>query len=346
MGDLAVSAAPLPVARTPKFMRALVLVLAAAAAGACGPASTPPPSRYVAYLDDDHAVARRVFADFTRQLDASRRAGGPAERYEFIVAKPTDEASIRHALARARMDRADLIVATSWPIALAAREAGGDTPVLFMSHPDPVDKRLVADMAAPGGNMSGVTFHMPLDLKRVELLREIVPGARSLGILCDGWYLGLETTRNVLAEARTRFGFEVHVLVADDPARAASLLAQAPYSRIDAWYVPDTLLSFTHGDALLELLAARRVPAVFGPVSFAEKGGMAALYQRARPVQERLPVLARMVLEGTPPGRIPVERPVAVTLAVNLDAARRAGITMPPAVLRRADRVFGASPAP
>ncbi len=294
----------------------------------------------VAYLDDDHAVARGVHAQFMADLAASRPLGSPRERHEFVRVDPTDARDVGAGLARAVAARPALIVATSWPIALASRQVAGDVPVLFMSHPDPVAKKLVANLAAPGGNMSGVTFFLPLDVKRVELMRELAPGARTLGVLCDRWYLQLESTAPALAQARERFAFEVRVLAIEHLGGLEARLKAPPYDSVDAWYVPDTLLSFSHGEAIVEALAALGKPTVYGPIRLAELGGIAALYPRALPVQRRLPVLARMVLEGTPPGKIPVEGPMSVMLAVNLDAAKLAGITIPPAVIRRADRLY------
>jgi putative ABC transport system substrate-binding protein len=215
---------------------------------------------------------------------------------------------------------------------------------VFGSYQDPVRLGLASSLAHPGANLTGFTMFVPIDLKCLELLREIAPGARRLGIVVDHWWMRETDGASILRAAHDELGFDARVFQMERPADLRLLQTDEARS-MDAWYVPPTTLPFEHAEAMVKAIAALRRPAVFPNARYVEAGALAA-YQPEYTLDEALDHFARiagLVLDGVPPGAIPIERPKSFELVVNVSEARRLGIALPEALLKRADRVIGAA---
>ena len=303
--------------------------------------------RLVIYVNADNERIRRA----VMKLDAALQETGAAQRYrirlQHVVADLWDAADIEAKMRAAIAMRPAAIMAGNGESAAIAKALTREVPIIFVSPQDPMHFGLVTSFAHPGGNVTGFTFYVPIDQKRLEFLRLAVPGAKKLGIVIDRWWMAEAGGREILAQARYRQGFEPELFVAETVAQLKHELATPRARAMDAWYVPYTVLPYDEPEALTDLFAAVRKPVVYPTTPLVERGGLVS-YQAIFSLEDSFRLWATMVglvLDGVPPGEIPVERPKVFELAVNLDTARRLGISLPSSLVKRADRVIGAGPA-
>jgi putative ABC transport system substrate-binding protein len=305
------------------------------------PAATPAASqRLILYIDADSPL---VAASIARLETALERRGIRARHHAVVRHVPVDvfeRKSAAERIAAALRDKPAMIIATSSESASIAREVTSDVPIVFGSHQDPVRLGLVRSLARPGGNLSGFMSFAPIDLKRLELLREVAPKARRLGVVIDRWWMDETDGEAILRAARTELGFEARVFFMERVEDLYELQTRAA-REIDAWYVPPTTLAYRNTPELVRALAALRKPVVYPMSRYTDVGGLMA-YQANQSLDEAFDLFAKvagLVLDGVPPATIPVERPQSFDIIVNLAAARRLGIALPEALLKRADRI-------
>jgi putative ABC transport system substrate-binding protein len=303
--------------------------------------------RLVIYVNADNERIRRAVT----KLDAALQETGAAQRYRIrlrhVVANLWDAADIEAKMRAAIAMRPAAIMAGNGESAAIAKSLTREVPIIFGSPQNPMHFGLVTSFAHPGGNVTGFTLYVPVDQKRLEFLRLAVPGARKLGIVIDRWWMAEAGGREILAQARDRQGFQPELFVVETVAQLKQALATPRARAMDAWYVPYTVLPYDDPEALTDLFAAIRKPVVYPTTQLAERGGLVS-YQPILSLEDSFRLWATMVglvLDGVPPGEIPVERPKVFELAVNLDTARRLGISLPSSLVKRANRVIGAGPA-
>jgi putative ABC transport system substrate-binding protein len=318
-----------------------VVVFVALAHAPASRAAAQGPERLILYIDGDTPLVKRAIARY----EAALLRRGIAARYVVTVRHvPIDvfnRAQAKERIATEITDRPAIIIATSSESAGIAREVTDQIPIVFGSHQDPVRLGLVRSLAQPEGNLTGFTSAAPIDMKRLELLRELAPRARRLGIVIDHWWMEETGGEALLREVRTRLGFEGRIFLMERP-EDMGVLKTAAARDIDAWYVPQTTLPFHHPGAIVGGLAALRKPVVYPTAWFVEAGGLSA-YQPRQSLEEALDLFAKLtglILDGVAPGQIPVERPQSFELIVNAGEARRLGIRLSDALLKRADRVI------
>ena len=304
------------------------------------------PQRVIAFIDADNPRVR----DLIRNLQGALARSGASARHRVVIRHVVvdlwNSADIEAKTAQALAGHPAAIVASNNQNAMIAKRLAHGVPVIFGSRQDPVRVGLVESLARPGGNLTGFTFFVPIDQKRLELLRQLAPGAKRLGILVDRWWSGEFGGEDIVREARARLGFEAELFLAETTADLQRQLSTAKAREMDAWYVPYTGLPFEQPAALLGLFEALRKPVVFPATLFVERGGLIS-YQQTLTVDEIVNLLATMIeliLDGVPAGEIPIERPKAFELAINVAAARRIGVVIPGSLVRRADRVFLGEP--
>ena len=256
-----------------------------------------------------------------------RWAEGRAERYADFAAE----------FARLNVD---VIVAEATPATLAAKQATSVIPIVFVGAGDPVGTGLVASLARPGGNVTGLS-NQAKDLagKRVELLREIVPDLRGLGILVNVLNVSaVAETREVEAAAAT-LGLEVvklEIRRAEDIAPALEAFTGPAL----ALYVVQDALAGANSLRINTLALGKRLPTMYGARRLLETGGLMSYGADALELRRRAADYVDKILRGPKPGDLPVEQPTKFELVINLQTAKTLGLTIPPNLLAIADEVI------
>jgi putative tryptophan/tyrosine transport system substrate-binding protein len=237
--------------------------------------------------------------------------------------------------------KVDVIVTTGTPGGLAAQQATSVIPVVMTSVADPVGSGLVASLARPGGNITGLSIQQAdLAGKRLELLREVIPAVRRLAILANvGNPNAMPETGEVRAAART-LGLEVAVFEirrAEDIAPAFEALIK---DRSEALYVVGDALLTTNRIRINTLALGARLPAICPNREFAEVGGLMSYGPNFPDLFRRAAEYVDKILRGAKPADLPVEQPTKFDLVINLVAAKALGLQVPPALLARADEVI------
>jgi putative tryptophan/tyrosine transport system substrate-binding protein len=234
----------------------------------------------------------------------------------------------------------DVIVTTGTAAVVAAKQATSVVPIVFTAAGDPVATGLVASLARPGGNVTGLSNQLPdLAGKRLELLRAIIPDLRRLAILTNiGSPIGALEMGEVQAAART-LGLEIlplEIRRAEDIAPAFEALKD----RADALYIcPDPLMN-TNRTRINILAVGARLPTMHGYREYVEAGGLMSYGSNMPDLFRRAADFVDKILRGAQPGDIPVEQPTKFDLVINLTTAKTLGLTIPESLLLRADEVI------
>jgi putative ABC transport system substrate-binding protein len=236
--------------------------------------------------------------------------------------------------------KVDVIVTHSAEPVLAAKQATSIIPIVFAVAADPVGTGLVASLARPGGNVTGLSLQATdLAGKRVELLREVVPGLRRLAVMANvGTPGAVLEMREAQAAART-FGLEVarlEIRRTEDIAPAFATLED----RAEALYVCGDPVVTTNRIRINILAVGARLPTMHGLREYVEAGGLMSYGPSFPDLFRRAADYVDKILRGTKPGDIPVEQPTKFDLVVNLITAQALGLTVPPMLLARADDVI------
>jgi ABC-type uncharacterized transport system substrate-binding protein len=220
----------------------------------------------------------------------------------------------------------DVILAGSSPGVLAAQRATNTIPIVMVTTGDPVAEGIVKSLARPGANVTGVTaIGQALNTKRLELIKETVRGANRVGVLMEpGSHYTARLVEDMERAART-LALDVRLFEVREPSDFEAAFAAARTERIDALLVQTTTFFITHRKRIVELAARSRVPAVYG-------ASLRDMYRDAA-------VYVDKILKGAKPADLPIEQPSKLELIIDLKVAKALGITIPPSVLARADRL-------
>jgi putative tryptophan/tyrosine transport system substrate-binding protein len=238
------------------------------------------------------------------------------------------------------MMKADIIVTYGTQATLAAKRATAVIPIVFALPADPVASGLVASLARPGGNVTGLSSQTSdLASKRLELLREVVPGLRRLAIIANmdnpGSVLDI---RGVQESARTLdldvATFEIRRTEDIVPALAALK------NTADALYIPPDALINTNLIRINTFALATRLPTMYGSREYLETGGLISYGPNFPDLFRRVAEFVNKILRGTKPANLPVEQPTKFDLVINVTTARALGLTIPPNLLALADEVI------
>lgn len=237
--------------------------------------------------------------------------------------------------------KVDVIVAVNTPAAQAAKNATRTIPVVVMRVADPVKSGLVASLAHPGGNVTGVSF-MPdaLGPKGVELLRETLPKISRMAALYQGNNAGAIVIVNEVVRKGEQLGLEFIRLPVQDPSDYEGAFEAASRAGSQALFVMDDGAITKRRRQILDLAAKHHLPVVSIYRDFAQSGGLIAYGPSLDAVYRRAAAYVDMLLKGKAASDLPVEQPTKFDLVVNLKAAKALGIAIPQAVLLRADEVI------
>jgi putative ABC transport system substrate-binding protein len=234
----------------------------------------------------------------------------------------------------------DIILAISTPAALAAYKATQTIPIVAFTAVDPVESGLADSLARPGRNVTGVAvFSEETTVKRVELMREVVPRGVRLGTVTTKVTKGAQSLAPVLETGR-KLGFSVEAIDIDDPADLAKALRPEVLAGFDALvFVPDVILH-AHMAEIIKLVGLGNKPAVFPSPDWVANGGFMSFGPDFSDATRHLIALLDRVLKGAKPGDLPFERPTKFDLRINLRIAKALGIELSPTILARADEVI------
>ena len=258
-----------------------------------------------------------------------RFAGGRAEQFPSLAAE----------LVRLRVD---LIVVPSTPPALAAKKATQTIPLVTVGGADPVELGLVASLARPGGNVTGLTSTVGPEIagKQLELLKEMVPKVSRMAVLWNPTTPGNAVALREAEIAARRLGVELQVLEARSHNDFDSAFAAMARKRAGALLVLGDVMFTTHRVRLADLAGKSRLPAIYVGRQFVDEGGLISYGANVLDNFRRAATYVDKILKGAKPGDLPIERPTKFELVINLKTAKALGVTIPPSLLARADEVI------
>ena len=235
-----------------------------------------------------------------------------------------------------------VIAATGTPAMLAAKAATTAIPIVFTTGTDPVQLGVVTSLNRPGGNVTGVTtLNVEVAPKRLELARELIPGTSTVAVLINRTNPETETELRIMQTAASALGLQLHVLDAStehDFDTIFAALHQTP-ARVLVIAGADPFL-ISRSEQLAELTVRHAVPAIFQFREFVAAGGLISYGGSVTDAYRQAGIYAGRILKGEKPGELPVQQATKVELFVNLKTARTLGLTVPTALLVRADEVI------
>ena len=224
---------------------------------------------------------------------------------------------------------------------VAAMKATTTIPIVFVHAIDPVRTGLVASLARPGGNLTGVTsLNADLGAKRLELITEIVPSVRRVAVLVSPVDPGAPSMIEALKSAATARRLRLDLVEIQDSARLGGAVSDATKAGAGALLVLGSPPLYRLSPSLAQLTAKHRLAAVSAWRDFPETGGLASYGTNINEMFQRAAGLVDKVLRGTKPGNLPIEQPTQFALVVNLKTAKVLGIRIPESILQRADEVI------
>jgi len=247
------------------------------------------------------------------------------------------------ALARELVRRQVAVIAATGGIhsALAAKAATSTIPIVFNIGDDPVRLGLVASVARPGGNVTGVNnFIYELVAKRLALLRELVPSAARVAVLVNPANAQTATTlRDVEAAARPA-GLQIQIAKAGTAREIDAAFAALARDRVDGLFVPPDPLFISRRIQLVQLAARHALPATYPVRDFAEAGGLMSYGTNTADAWHQTGVYTGRILKGTAPAELPVLQPTKFELVINAQTARMLDLAVPPSLFATADEVI------
>src|SRR5215475_9264860 len=240
--------------------------------------------------------------------------------------------------------KVDILVAWSTPTARAAKQATNSIPIVAGVMADPVGDELVANLARPGGNVTGTTFLGPeLVAKRLQLLRDVVPGLVRVTALWHPHAYGERTMAGVvrdIEDAARTLGMQLQLVPADGPDDIASAFSTMAKEHAGAFIVMPSPMLFGEHRRIVELASINRLPGMYQAREFVDVGGLMSYGANLDDLFRYTATYVDKILKGAKPADLPVERPTKFELVINLKAARAVGLTINRDLLLVADEVI------
>ncbi len=235
----------------------------------------------------------------------------------------------------------EIILAVGTPAAQAAKGATQTIPIVFCRAADPVGMGLVPSLARPGGNLTGVSvLQTETGAKRLELLIMAVPGVKRVGVLWDPSFPSGGPELKEIETAAPSLNLELVPVGVKGPDEFEPALRAMVQQRAGALFVAPAVIFFEHLQQLVALTVKARLPAIFLRRDFAEAGGLMSYGTNYPDMYRRAAAYVDKILKGEKPADLPVEQPTKFELVINLKTAKALGLTVPQALLARADEVI------
>lgn len=237
--------------------------------------------------------------------------------------------------------KVDIIVASGLTAIRSAKQATRTTPIVMVIGSDPVARGLIVSLARPGGNLTGLaSIVVELNAKRLELLKETFPEVSLVAVLANATSSAfLPATQEVEAAAQS-LKLPLQLLKVRSPDDFESAFAAAVNRQADALIVLPSTMLFSHPRRLAELALKSRLPTISADMKYAEAGGLIAYGPSFAHLYRRAATYVDKILKGAKPADLPVEQPMKFEFVINLKTAEKIGVTIPPNVLVRANKVI------
>ena len=226
--------------------------------------------------------------------------------------------------------KVDVILAVGVPAVRAAQHATGTIPIVFPTASDPVGQGLVASLAQPGGNVTGVSFQDPeLMGKRLELLRQVVPGVTRVAYLWDAVLLNARALQETETAARA-LGVQLLPVAVREPYPFDQAFATMAEAHADALITLPSTVFVNRRTQIVDLASKTRLPGIFPDRELADAGGLMSYGPSLTANYHRAATYVDKILKGAKPAGLPVEQPMKFELIIDLNTAKALGITIPP----------------
>jgi putative ABC transport system substrate-binding protein len=237
--------------------------------------------------------------------------------------------------------KVDILVTASTPAAQAGQQATQSIPIVLTNVSDPVESGLVSSLARPGGNVTGLSLmHPELAGKRLELLKEVIPKLSRVAVLSNPANPIMPPLLRETEAAARALGVQLQVVEVRDPSDFDSAFSAMTRERAGALVVlPDAIFQ-NERTRIAGLAAKARLPAMYAWREAVDAGGLMAYGASVPDIFRRAATYVDKILKGTKPADLPVEQPKKFEFVINLKAAKQIGLTIPPNVLARADKVI------
>jgi len=237
--------------------------------------------------------------------------------------------------------KVDAIFAAGPPAIFALKQATKTIPIVFFSTSDPIGSGFVASLAHPGGNFTGMSA-LASDLwpKRLEILKEVSPKLSRVAMVWNKGNTGMRLEAKATQEAAGRWGVALQDRGIKDPNDLESAFASMTKDRPDALLALADVFLNSYRKRILDFLVTNHLPAIFESSDWVESGGLMSYGPNYADLFRRAAIQMDKILKGTKPADIPVEQPTRFDFVINLKTAKQIGLTIPPDVLARADKVI------
>jgi putative ABC transport system substrate-binding protein len=319
------------------FLTIIVLVTGAAIADAQQPKKIP----RIGYLSANFPTTNPARIEAFRQ---GLRELGYVEGKNIVIEWRSAEGKLDRLPALAaelvRL-KVDIIVTAGPPPTRSAKEATVTIPIVMGFDGDPVGNGFVASLARPGGNITGLATLAPeISGKQLELLKEIVPRLSRVAVLGTSTQSGSAQSLRETERAAQAFGVQLQYLDVPDPKDIGTAFQAATKGRAEAVLVLQSAVLIPQRKQIADLAIKSRLPAIYPQTEYTEAGGLMYYGANTPDLFRRAATYVDKILKGTKPADLPVEQPTKFELAINLKAAKQIGLTIPPNVLARADKVI------
>jgi putative tryptophan/tyrosine transport system substrate-binding protein len=288
--------------------------------------TTPPPAhQWEALLD---GLRERGYHEGRNLVFERRFSEGHAERFPAFAAELVQL-------------RVDLILVITTPAALAAKHATQTIPIVIPTAIDPVGAGLVASLARPGGNLTGLSaLTAELNGKRLELLQEVVPGVTRVAVLWNAANPANAAAWEETQAAARALGLRLHAQEVRGPQDLEGAFARTAQARPEALLVLSDALLGMHRPQIAAFATQQHLPSVFPSGEWVVAGGLMTYGPSTPDLYRRAATYVDKILKGAKPADLPVEQPMKFELVINLKTAQALGLTIPPTLLFQADEVI------
>jgi putative tryptophan/tyrosine transport system substrate-binding protein len=324
-------------------VRALLLALGTALIALCGSAGAQQPKKIprLGYLSYGSV---EVDKSLLAALQQGLRELGYLEGKNIVIEQgyATGQSDKLAELAAAFVRvKVDVLVVAGDPAAHAAKKASSTVPIVMVTSPDPVGTGLVASLAHPGGNITGVSdFHGGVITKRLELLKDVAPLASRIAVLLNPTNRSNPLQLKDIQAAAPAFRVTLISLEIRGPDEINPAFATLVKERPGALLVIGDRLFATHQRQIIELAIKNRLPTIYSQKLYVEAGGLMSYGANFTDQYRRAAIYVDKILKGAKPAELPVEQPTKFEFVINLKTAKQIGLTIPPNVLVRADKVI------